>query len=626
MKTSTNQIKRCFILAILLLCIASSSYALNTTIARTGTPGNFWCIMYQYNGSVYRPWLALVENYGEDITYVYEGVSHVDYHVEMDVLLCKILNDGYFISNDSCQTIIEIENTSYQWYNWVPEPDSLVAFMKVTVDFSIYSRDTLRTYQLIEHEGLPERFMERTYCTGWHAEDLLMIVTITGNPLQQIYFSNTYGESFYNTGYKKRDDGLLGCYTIGLSPGTIIFSGSEYGIASSDTGRTWWEVHRSPTFAYICLESQIEYGWEPNELIYMGTIYDYYYEEYSDNYLFHSTNFGESWQPLLCPQPLMYPIRGYILIEGSRESYRIDTDFVTNVCETIPLELSVDFVNWTDGVEPIPESISFNLDTVIEFGDTVEIEVTASDNAFEEYGDIDGYIFFNTNTRGYAGDVVLIRGYIAESNVVQSPGEIVFDGNDAGWQIQADTIRNMSPYDLLTLELIDIHWEENAPLPGRVTIELPRSIAPFDTGFVSITIEDSAFADTGSVSGWLEIATNSSIHPVIAVDISGYVEPLTDVLEESPMVIEGFALHAVYPNPFNNSLTVSFETNTPGPVSILIYNCLGQQVYTDQVNVSTGIHNISLTDNDLHHFTSGIYFLQIRSNGRSQQSKIVYLK
>ncbi len=612
---------------LLFLCAVQESSSLNTTIARTGTPGNFWCIMYQHNGSMYRPWLALVENYGENITYVYEDVVEVDYHIELDVLLLKLIGPTFVISDDSCQTFQELEDEASLSFEWIPEPDSLIAFSKVTRDFALYSRDTLRTYQFVYHEGLPPNYYPgRSGIMGWEAEDVIVFNAVEHSSDREIYFSESYGSTYFYQGYINISNGLIGASTIGLSHGTMILSGNEYSIVTSDTGRTWREVHRSPTYTSVCMESRIEYGWEANELVYYGNIHDDFYEVFTDQYLFHSTDFGESWQPLLCPQPLMYPIRGYILIEGSRESYRIDTDFVTNACNTTPLELSVDFVNWEDGVEPAPESISFNLDTVIEFGDTVEIEVNASDNAFEEYGDIDGYIFFNTNTRGYAGDVVLIRGYIAESNVVQSPGEIVFEGNDAGWQIQADTIRNMSPYDLLTLELIDIHWEENVPLPERVTIELPQNIAPFDTGYVSITIEDSAFADTGSVSGWLEIATNSSIHPAITVDLVGYVEPLTDVLEEAPIVIEDFSLHSVYPNPFNNSLTVSFETNISGPVSILIYNCLGQQVYTDQINVTTGIHNISLTDNDLHHFTSGIYFLQIRSNRHSQQSKIVYLR
>lgn len=55
------------------------------------------------------------------------------------------------------------------------------------------------------------------------------------------------------------------------------------------------------------------------------------------------------------------------------------------------------------------------------------------------------------------------------------------------------------------------------------------------------------------------------------------VEKVTSVSgdPESPY---SFMLHGNYPNPFNASTVISYELAAPGPVELVIYNLLGQQV------------------------------------------------
>jgi subtilisin-like proprotein convertase family protein len=74
----------------------------------------------------------------------------------------------------------------------------------------------------------------------------------------------------------------------------------------------------------------------------------------------------------------------------------------------------------------------------------------------------------------------------------------------------------------------------------------------------------------------------------------------------------------VYPNPFNNNLTV--ELNIPNQESheIRIVNELGQQIFKGNTLNSNGLINI-----DASHFSAGVYFLEIEIETGNFKSKLV---
>ncbi len=79
-----------------------------------------------------------------------------------------------------------------------------------------------------------------------------------------------------------------------------------------------------------------------------------------------------------------------------------------------------------------------------------------------------------------------------------------------------------------------------------------------------------------------------------------------------------------YPNPFNNTLRISITGPENEKVKILLYNQLGQLVYTlYKGSVSTTATTITF---DAHKLTSGIYFITVTSKNYSSVKKIVLLR
>ena len=95
-------------------------------------------------------------------------------------------------------------------------------------------------------------------------------------------------------------------------------------------------------------------------------------------------------------------------------------------------------------------------------------------------------------------------------------------------------------------------------------------------------------------------------------------------VQSSPHVPTGFALLPNYPNPFNQSTTISYHLCESGFVHIAIYNITGQLVQTlINQKQQAGAHTV------LWHAgneTSGVYFYRISAGNFSAIGKCVLLK
>lgn len=79
----------------------------------------------------------------------------------------------------------------------------------------------------------------------------------------------------------------------------------------------------------------------------------------------------------------------------------------------------------------------------------------------------------------------------------------------------------------------------------------------------------------------------------------------------------------VYPNPFANDITVSFNLEKAEAVSIKMFNLLGEEVAeinSSQVLLTPGVHTIPAS---LSNFNVGIYFLEIAYGNYSQTFKLI---
>jgi beta-N-acetylhexosaminidase len=86
---------------------------------------------------------------------------------------------------------------------------------------------------------------------------------------------------------------------------------------------------------------------------------------------------------------------------------------------------------------------------------------------------------------------------------------------------------------------------------------------------------------------------------------------------------ESFSI-SVYPNPFNITTTIQIDMGKSGPVEIMIYNVLGQQVFYKQFQrIASGKHLIRFEANNL---ASGVYILRVNVSGIPQVKKVTLMK
>ncbi len=93
---------------------------------------------------------------------------------------------------------------------------------------------------------------------------------------------------------------------------------------------------------------------------------------------------------------------------------------------------------------------------------------------------------------------------------------------------------------------------------------------------------------------------------------------------DDPIQPKAFSLHSPYPNPFNSSVTISYQLFQDSNVTLYIYNIYGQRITTivDKFQ-QKGLYNIQWNGND---YPSGMYFYQLKVGDEMNTGKLMYLK
>jgi len=103
----------------------------------------------------------------------------------------------------------------------------------------------------------------------------------------------------------------------------------------------------------------------------------------------------------------------------------------------------------------------------------------------------------------------------------------------------------------------------------------------------------------------------------------------TGISNENPGVVPAFALQQNYPNPFNPTTTFEYSIPQQSPVSITIYNILGQQIYahtTSQLTPGTYHFTWNGKDNNGYAVSSGVYFYRVQAGSYLATKKMVLMK
>ena len=87
-----------------------------------------------------------------------------------------------------------------------------------------------------------------------------------------------------------------------------------------------------------------------------------------------------------------------------------------------------------------------------------------------------------------------------------------------------------------------------------------------------------------------------------------------------------FFLHQNYPNPFNPETNISFDLPKASPVTLKIFNLIGQEVATivhGQLSAGTHTYRVS---GEKYGLTSGVYFYGLSAGDFMQTRKMILLK
>ena len=88
-------------------------------------------------------------------------------------------------------------------------------------------------------------------------------------------------------------------------------------------------------------------------------------------------------------------------------------------------------------------------------------------------------------------------------------------------------------------------------------------------------------------------------------------------------------LKAIYPNPFNPTVNISYSLKEQTSVTIEVFNIKGQKVKTIINEMQElGNHKVSWSghDNNNHKTASGIYFVRIKADKLNDIRKVIMLK
>jgi N-acetylneuraminic acid mutarotase len=145
-------------------------------------------------------------------------------------------------------------------------------------------------------------------------------------------------------------------------------------------------------------------------------------------------------------------------------------------------------------------------------------------------------------------------------------------------------------------------WRQMAPMP------LPRH------GIGAATVADSIFIiGGGPVQGF-----------GVSNENSGFMVSSTTAVRGEPKAPRDFALYQNYPNPFNPSTMISFVVPTAGPVTLKIFNALGNEMATlVDGKIEAGTHAIPWQADRV---PAGIYFYRLQTQNQALTRKLIIIR
>lgn len=108
---------------------------------------------------------------------------------------------------------------------------------------------------------------------------------------------------------------------------------------------------------------------------------------------------------------------------------------------------------------------------------------------------------------------------------------------------------------------------------------------------------------------------------LVKTDQNGLV---TNIADDETYMAANFRLYQNFPDPFNPSTTIKFETSVDGYVTLKVYDILGREIAAlINNNLTAGIREVVF---DASILSSGIYFYQLKAGNKIETKKMVYIR
>jgi hypothetical protein len=207
---------------------------------------------------------------------------------------------------------------------------------------------------------------------------------------------------------------------------------------------------------------------------------------------------------------------------------------------------------------------------------------------------------------------------------LQNSGKLIFNdgnGNEATLYLSRNALKGN--YELPPIppsQVFDVRFSDNSFVKsiydGSFDVDIQGS-----SSYLNITLENIE----GNVKIY-EATTGKLIDESIGKDfISLKGENLSKLRIEVQNVPVEFHLFQNYPNPFNPTTTITFTLAEDGLTTLKVYDVLGEEVQTivSEFLKSGQIYQYKFDGSKL---SSGIYFIKLIQNNKSQTKKILLMK
>ena len=104
--------------------------------------------------------------------------------------------------------------------------------------------------------------------------------------------------------------------------------------------------------------------------------------------------------------------------------------------------------------------------------------------------------------------------------------------------------------------------------------------------------------------------------------IPNYFKAYTKLENELYNSNSSLAIPKVYPNPFTNTISILWRSNSNSPLTVELFNCLGQLISSQEIQVSANVYT-KLFINQLEQMDAGTYLVRIKQNNKYYNTSMI---